>query len=139
MATNRKAITVHGLPHALAAAAVATELSAPLLLLSSPGAASFAGPAWFLSLAAQTQGTFPKADIETALDCAGFSGHALASLREGHKTIIYDGNANEAVDDIARQLDARVLRSRPDSLDARQFAAPEDLDAALRDWLESTG
>ena len=135
MPADRKAITLYGLPHALAAAAVAVELSAPIILLSAPAAGSSAGPAWFQSVITQAREAYPDADIEGVLDCAEFSGHALASLRQGLKTIVYDGTANEAVDDIAAQLDATVLRERPDSLDARLAETIGSLEDALRDWL----
>lgn len=135
MATDRKAITIYGLPHARAAAAVAVELSAPIILLSAPAAAASAGPAWFQSVIEQTRDTHPDADIEDVLDCAEYSGHALAALRQGLKTIVYDGTANEAVDDIAAQLDATVLRLRPQSLDARLAETNSALEEALRDWL----
>ena len=138
MPADRKAITLYGLQHALAAAAVAVELSTPIILLSAPAAVSSAGPAWFQSVIQQTRDAHPDADIEAILDCAGFSGHALASLRQGLKTIIYDGTANEAVDDIAAQFDATVLRERPDSLDVRLAGTNSSLSDALRDWLKNT-
>ena len=74
-------------------------------------------------------------DIEAVLDCAEFNGHALASLRQGLKTIIYNGTANEAVDDIAAQLNATILRQRPESLDARLAETSGSLEDALRNWL----
>ena len=138
MLADRKAITIYGLPHALAAAAVAVELSAPILLLSTPAAASSAGPAWFQSVVNQARDAHPDADIKAVLDCKEFSGHALASLRQGLKTIIYNGTANEAVDDIADQLDATVLRERPESLDVRLAETNGSLSDALRDWLTNT-
>ena len=78
------------------------------------------------------------ADIKAVLDCEEFSGHVLASLRQGLKTIIYNGTANEAVDDIADQLDATVLRERPESLDVRLAETNGSLSDALRDWLTNT-
>jgi hypothetical protein len=135
MPADRKAITLYGLPHALAAAAVAVEVSTPIILLSAPAAGSSAGPAWFQSVVTQARDAYPDADIEGVLDCAEFSGHALAALRQGLKIIVYDGTANEAVDDIAGQLDATVLRQRPESLDARLAEANGALEDALRDWL----
>jgi hypothetical protein len=135
MATDRKAITIYGLPHALAAVAVAVELSTPLILLSAPAAGSSAGPAWFQSVVTQAREEYPGSDIEAVLDCAKFNGHALASLRQGLKTIIYDGTANEAVDDIAAQLNATILRQRPESLDARLAETSGSLEDALRNWL----
>jgi hypothetical protein len=135
MATDRKAITIYGLTHALAAAAVAVELSKPIILLSAPAAGSSAGPAWFQSVVIQAREEYPDSDIDAVLDCAEFNGHALASLRQGLKTIVYDGSANEAIGDIASQLDATVLRQRPESLDARLAETNGYLKDALRGWL----
>jgi hypothetical protein len=137
MATDIKAITIYGLPHALAAAAVAGELYTPIILLSAPAAGSSAGPAWFQSVITQTREEYPETGIEAILDCAEFNGHALASLRQGLKTIIYNGSANEAIDDIAAQLNATVLRHRPESLDARLAETSGHLEDALRNWLKN--
>mgnify|MGYP001183154365 FL=1 len=136
MATDRKAITIYGLRHALSSAAVAVNFSKPIILLSAPAAASSAGPAWFQSVVAQAREAHPECDIEAILDCAAFNGHALASLRQGLKTIIYDGTADEAVKNIAAKLDATVLRRRPESLDARIAEASGCLENALCDWLK---
>ena len=136
MATDRKAITIYGLRHALSSAAVAVNFSKPIILLSAPAAASSAGPAWFQSIVAQAREAHPESDIEAILDCAAFSGHALASLRQGLKTIIYDGTADEAVKNIAAKFDATVLRRRPESLDARIAETSGYLEDALCDWLK---
>ena len=133
----RKAITIYGLPQANATASLAVELSLPIILLSAPAAVSFAGPAWYLSVVMQTQEAYPNADIEAILDCGSFGGHALAALRQGIKTIIYNGTANAAIDNIATQFDACVLRHRPDSLDSRLAKTEKSLNTALRDWLNS--
>ena len=136
MATDRKAITIYGLRHALSSAAIAVNFSKPIILLSAPAAASSAGPAWFQSIVAQAREAHPESDIEAILDCAAFSGHALASLRQGLKTIIYDGTADEAVKNIAAKFDATVLRRRPESVDARIAETGGYLDDALCDWLK---
>ena len=134
MAPERKSVTVYGLEHAVSAARVAAEAGVPIHLISGDAAAAHAGPAWFRSLLEETRRQAPDADVEGALDCDDFTGYALAALREGLSTIIYDGTANDAVDDIARQCDATVLRSRSESLDARAAESAGSLEAALRAW-----
>ena len=134
MAMERKAVTVYGLQHAVLAARVATETGVPVNLISGDAAAAHAGPAWFRSLLEETRRQAPDAKIEGALDCDDFTGYALAALREGLPTIIYDGTANDAVDDIARQCGATVLRRRPESLDARAADSKGALEAAMRAW-----
>ena len=135
MAAERKSITVYGLEHALSAARVAAETDVPIYLLSGEAAAAHAGPAWFRSLLEITREQVPDANVKGVLDCDGFGGYALAALREGLKTVIYDGTANDAVDDIARQCEATVMRQRPESLDARTTETLGSLEDGLRDWL----
>ncbi len=135
MAAERKSVTVYGLEHAVFAASVAAETGVPIFLLSGDGAAAHAGPAWFQSLIKATCEQVPDADLKGLLDCNGFGGYALAALREGLKTVIYDGTANDAVEDIARQCQATVMRQRPESLDARSAETTGSLEDCLRDWL----
>ena len=134
MATERKSVTVYGLEHAVSAARVAARVGVAIYLISGDAAAAHAGPAWFRSLLEETRKQAPDADVEGALDCDDFTGYALAALREGLSTIIYDGTANDAVDDIARQCDATVLRSRSETLDARAAESAGSLEAALQAW-----
>ncbi len=132
-------ITVYGPVHADVAAHIAREMGTPLFLLSAAGAAAYMGPAWFLALIRQTQERFPEADIQGALDCEAYAGYALAALRQGVKTIIYNGPAFDAIADIASQIDAFVLKARPESLDARVAEASGSLEDAIRQTLSSRG
>ena len=134
MATERKSVTVYGLEHAVSAARGSAAVGVCRKVISCAPAAAHAGPAWFRSLLEETRKQAPDADVEGALDCDDFTGYALAALREGLSTIIYDGTANDAVDDIARQCDVTVLRSRSESLDARAVESAGSLEAALRAW-----
>lgn len=139
LSDTRKAITIHSLRHARAAAAAASETGKPLLLLSAPFAAAYTGPGWFGAVARQVSDEFPDARVTAALDCGDRPGHALAALRHGLKTIRYDGPANAAVTDIARRNRATVLRDRPPALDLHECAAFDDdiqLRQACRQWLE---
>ena len=136
----RKAITVHSLRHAHAAASAAVAARVPILLLSAPSAAASAGPGWFSALARSASASRPDADIQPVLDCGDMPGYALAALRHGLKTIRYDGAAIGEIEDIARQLDATVLRQRPPALDLGDGKVPEEdgcLLEACRKWLEN--
>ena len=77
------AIIVHSLDHARAAASVAAELERSVTLVSAPGAAAYAGPAWFAALVRLVRGEFPSARLRAVLDCGEAPGFALAALREG--------------------------------------------------------
>ena len=136
----RKAITVHSLRHAHAAASAAAAARVPILLLSAPSAAASAGPGWFSALARSASASRPDADIQPVLDCGDMPGYALAALRHGLKTIRYDGATIGAIEDIARQLGATVLRQRPLALDLGDGNVPEGDDhllEACRNWLEN--
>jgi len=134
-----KAITIHSLRHARAAAAAAAETGKPLLLVSAPAAAAYAGPAWFGAVARQVADEFPDAEITAILDCGDRPGHALAALRHGLKAIRYDGPGHAAVADIAEQHDASVLRKRPRALDLYDLPQSDDdarLKRACTSWLQ---
>ena len=130
-----KAITVHSLIQAKAAAAAAAEIGCPVLLLSAPAAAGAAGPAWFQAVLRMAADAYPGAAIEGVLDCGAMPGHALAALRQGLKTVRYDGSSFEAVSDIAAQYGATVIRGRPRALDLAGDSNTAALVEACRRWL----
>lgn len=137
-----KAIAVHSLRQAKAAAAAAAETGHPVLLLSAPAAAGTVGPAWFEALVRMAASAFPGVTVEGALDCGDMPGHALAALRHGLKVIRYDGPAFDAVADIAGQCGATVLRIRPDALELSSLPDSGNADdaaalmEACRRWLQ---
>ena len=126
-------VTIYNAAQAQAAAKAAKDLNISVVLLSAPAAAASMGAAWFLALISQTRERYPDADIQAALDCADYAGYAMAALREGMKTVIFNGPAFNAVNEIAKQFDARVLKSRPENLDARLVNAKEALADAFRE------
>jgi hypothetical protein len=130
-----KAITVHSLIQATAAAAAAAETGCPVLLLSAPSAAGAAGPAWFQVVLHIAADAHPGAVIEGVLDCGAMPGHALSALRQGLKAIRYDGPSFEAVSDIAAQCGATVMRGRPRALDLAGDSDTAALIEACRHWL----
>ena len=108
------AVTVHDLVQARAALAPGR----PVVLLSAPGAALYAGCGWWQALvaAARRDCATEAADL---LDCADAPGAAMAALRVGLRGLVLDAAcpAFPAVAAAARELGAIVLPQRPASLD----------------------
>ena len=126
--------------HSLAGAAAALAAAGPrgVLLLSAPGAAGFAGPAWFLALVAEAARLHPGVAHRAALDCADAAGTALAALRAGARLIVLDGAcpAFGAVAGAADELGAEVWPTRPVSLDLGRLDLRRRADLArLSAWL----
>jgi len=134
-----KAVTIHCLAHAAAAIAAAVDVGAPLLLLSAPSAAGYAGPAWFVAVIESARRSWPDVAILPVLDCGDRTGHALAALRHGVAGIRYNGTANERIRALARLHGATVFEERPPSLDLADHddESAAALQAACRGWLAS--
>ena len=129
-----RAIIVHGVDDALAAVAAARSLGAPLVLISAPGAAAYAGPGWFLEIVGQARAAGPGLAVSGLLDCADEAGHAMAALRAGAKAIVFTGGdvIAEKLTAIAAATAATVHRARPPAFDPGDV---RDKQAACRDWL----
>lgn len=123
------AVVVHGLPDALAA----LRPGLPVTLLSSPGAASYAGALWWRALVAAARAACPHVVAMDVLDCADAPGRAMAALREGQRLLVLDPGSPGfgGVRDAAASLAALVLPERPPALD---LAAP-DAGQHLMAWL----
>ncbi len=127
-------IIFHGIDHARAACAAARELDVAVHLVSAPGAASHAGPAWFREVIAAIRAEYPDAAVNATLDCGDAPGHALAALRAGIGSIRFTGpkRVREKIAAIADALGATLeTRSAP----ALDLAGAADAPAACRDWL----
>ncbi len=124
------AVVVHGLADARAA----LELGAPVTLLSGPGAALYAGSAWWRALMIQARADYDHVLIDDILDCADASGLALGALRIGlrHLVLTPDAPGWQSVATIATGLGGTVLDARPPSLD---LATPGAL-RRLPGWLQ---
>ena len=111
------AVVVHGRGQAEWALRVAA--GRPLLLVSAPGAALNAGPAWFKAVLDQAAAAHPGAPFQAALVCAAAPGATLAALRAGFKLVIFDlGHpAAASVLGAAAEAGAEVLGTRPAALD----------------------
>ena len=123
------AVVVHGLPHARAA----LRPGRPVLLLSGPGAAGYAGAGWWRALIRLAlDGHAPQPD---ALDCGDQAGRALEALAVGCRMIVlHPCPALPAV--MERAAGAVVLTARPPALDLADCwgdrATARRLDAWLR-------
>lgn len=123
------AVLVHGLGQARAA----VRPGLPVTLLSSRGAALFAGCLWWRALVEAVRAEFPAADLHDVLDCADAPGCAMAALRVGQRLLVLDPGcpAFEAVAACAAGLGATVLDRAPPSLDLGMAGA----ERRLADWL----
>ena len=128
-------IIVHSLADARAALAAAAALGTPVTLTSAPGAGCYAGPRWFLALAAAAAREFPDARYDAVLDCADEPGTVLAALRAGCKRVIFTGAAE------ARQKLAEIAAASGAALDGAAGETTLDLrhardaEAACRSFL----
>jgi hypothetical protein len=124
------AVIVHGLGHAHAA----LRPGLPVTLLSAPGAALYAGEAWWRALMVAAREAHPTVPFDDILDCADAPGRAMAALRIGQRVLILDpaSPAFPAVLACAESLGARVLTARPHALDLGQRGAAGRLEAWLR-------
>ena len=127
-------IIVHGIAHARAAAAAASELGVAVRIRSAPGAAAYGGAGWFLEIIAIVRAEFPDAGIEASLDCADAPGYAMAALRRGAAMIRFQGPkaASEKIARLAEANGAVLDSSRATPLDLLGAGDPE---RACLDWL----
>ena len=131
------AVVFHGLAQAEAALVAAGELGLPVTLISAPTAAGYAGPGWFRSVVEQARAAHPGAEVTAVLDCGEFPGLALAALRDGVAVIRFSGDTAHKIADIAEQLGARVISTRPEALDLATIERRGwDMVRACREWLE---
>ena len=108
------AVIIHGLPHALAALAP----SRPVTLLSAPGAASYAGCAWWRAVVSAALAVHPGATAPDVLDCADAPGRALEALSLRCRLIVlHPGPAWADIAGRAESGGARLLTAAPPALD----------------------
>lgn len=134
MAKPPRSIVVHGLDHARAAAAAAAALGLPVRIVSAPGAAVYAGPAWFAEVAAAARRAHPQAEVEAVLDCGDSPGAVLAALRRGVETVRFSGPlaARRKLAVLAAASGARLEWRAAPALDLDGAPDPE---AAAAVWL----
>ncbi|MBM3537503.1 MAG: hypothetical protein FJX55_06675 [Alphaproteobacteria bacterium] len=133
-------ILVHSLDHAHAALAAAAALSVPVTLASAPGAAGYAGPAWFGEVIAAARHDHPSVEVTAVLDCGDAPGHVMAAVRWAMKAggepfvlrFTGDPARDKALSEIASAAGLRLIRDLEPSLDLRRVRNPDE---ACRAWL----
>lgn len=125
------AVVVHGFDDARTA--LAPRL--PVLLLSGPGAALYAGCGWWRALVEAARAAYPGAAMADALDCADAPGRALEALSTGCGIVILAARADvfRRVAAIAAESGATVWSARPPALDLAERGAAR----RLPHWLAS--
>jgi fructose/tagatose bisphosphate aldolase len=120
------AIVIHDLEHARAALAAAAAFGRPVTLVSAPGAAGYAGAAWFLKVVERAAAEHPTARWEAVLDCADHPGHVLSALRQGAAAVRFTGTKATAAKlaAIAERTGAKVVTGRLMAFDLRGEADP---------------
>lgn len=130
------AVIIHGLPHA----ALALAPGRTVLLLSAPGAASYAGAAWWRALVAAALAGHPGRLEPDALDCADAPGRALEALSVGCKLVVlHPGPAWADIAARAAGLGAALLPSAPAALDLGRRGAERRLPAWLASHMDAAG
>ena len=106
---------VHSLAHAVAALTAAAEAGRPIILLSAPGAALYAGPGWWRALIEAARATVPEARCTAMLDCADDAGAAQGAIRARVEAIVFAGRPEGAarLADIADQRGIEVVAQCP--------------------------
>ncbi len=128
------AVIVHNLEHARAALKAAGALGVPVVLISAPMAAAYAGAAYFLEITARAMEEYPNAKAACVLDCGSEPGLALGALRMGCKAVRFTGPAavRKKIADIAAQMGAESDNRAYRALD---LLAAEDAYGACVAWL----
>lgn len=123
------AVIVHGLADVRAACAPGR----PLVLLSAPGAAGYAGASWWIALAAAARVEAPGLIAADILDCGAAAGYALEALRNGQRAIVLAPScaARAPVLSAAGAIGASVLERAPRALDMARADARRRLAAWL--------
>ncbi len=122
-------VVVHGVQHARSV----LELGRPATLLSAPGAALFAGAAWWRAVVDRARAGGAAPDTRDVLDCADAPGLALEAVGLGQRWLVLEGSC-PAFGMVARLGATRgvvVLPARPAALDLRDPGALRQLPSWL--------
>ncbi|RMD63942.1 MAG: hypothetical protein D6826_03615 [Alphaproteobacteria bacterium] len=130
-----RAIIVHCLADARAAAAAAAALGCPVTLSTAPGAATYLGPAWLSTLIARVAEEYPHVAITGLVDCGDRPGYVLAALRQGARRIRFTGRPKVArsLAAAAESCGATLVTGHIETLDLAEH--DNDRQSACRRWL----
>jgi fructose/tagatose bisphosphate aldolase len=122
-----KAIIFHSLAHARAALAAARDADAPVILLTPPQGARYAGPLFYwevLRLAERDTGRAPDAAI---IDCGDYAGVAMAAIRCGWRRLAFSGRkaVRARIKSMVEQAGGGLVDSLPDALDLLDLRDPD--------------
>jgi hypothetical protein len=128
------ALMVHTLDHVRAALAAASGLGRPVLLVTAPGAADYAGPRFLKAMIDRAAIGFPSAEWDALIDCGALGGTAFAALDAGWRRLaVADrGAVATRLGAIAAARGARVEPLPNSILDLGREADPR---GAARTWL----
>jgi fructose/tagatose bisphosphate aldolase len=128
------AVVVHSLDHARAALAAARDLGIPVILVSPPAFAAYAGAGFFERMIAAAREGFEDVEMTAVLDCGSAAGHALAALRTGVNVVAIrlGSQDHERMAEIAASYGATVVRPIVGAFD---MAVADDPQAGCRAWL----
>jgi hypothetical protein len=133
-------VIIHSLIDARAAVTAAAELGVPLTLASAPGAAGYAGVAWFGELIATACAEHPDVVVTAVLDCGDAPGRVMEAVRwcavPSRPRLVLRFIGDDALagplQDIADAAGLRLIRDLPPALDLAGAADPA---AACHGWL----
>ena len=120
--------------HSAADARTALAPALPVTLVSAPGAALYAGAAWWVALVAAIRAEHPGMPFEDLLDCGDAPGRAAEALRAGQRRLVLRGAppaSYERVRLMAEALGAVLLSTMPQALDLARPGARRRLAAWL--------
>ena len=130
MRAGPPAVTIHGLDDGDSV----LRLRMPVMILSAPGAALYAGAGWWRALVAELRARHPAVQFTDLLDCADSPGRAAEALRAGQKAILFHAETPAifaAVQAMAEACQAEVWTDRPQALDMAERGAARRLAAWL--------
>lgn len=133
-------VVIHSLAQARIAAAAAGRLGVPLVLASAPGAAGYAGVAWFGEIIAVISAERPDIAVAAVLDCGDAAGRVMEAVRwcaaptRPRLILRFTGEETLAVRlrDIAGSAGLSIIRELGPALD---LANTEDPEGACQRWL----
>lgn len=140
MSPMDRPLIVHSLAHARAALAAAAALRRPVVVATAPGAAGYAGVAWFGELVAAARADHPGIDLTAVLDCGDAAGRVMEAIRwladPGRPRLVLRFTGDAALEPpLAEMAEAAGLRLIRDLAPALDLAGLRDPEAACRAWL----